>query len=1492
MRYGSATRGWDAVRLLLVVTAVAAGGIGCLGEGEVEDGPEVGEGTAELEAELAIEDECLTEDVTFVPASSSSQACAGPWTYKQYPVATNRHPLCGTDTCILREECFAWIAQPDSVTQKLVTFPGINCSTEGGVTRCEPDNERAEDECGDYLEEREDAIEAQGRVTGSSVTTVRTSPFFGLSHTFRCTATVEWDKWIEGRHSSCDCEQWQYKQCTHAVRSGAAGDPPVPSELTVRVVSPVQRTKSQVRNSHVGHPTHAGQLTSAQIVPQCSTGQDVAALLPKLQRILTNVADPAIVPSSNMALRDEFVRRAKITYEMLNNTDVAALSSLHHDTMTLYYGFLPDVEPTCGRNKPPTTETCAANWALRLCTRLTSAHVKVQSVADNPPTGSGDLIDRLYGQCLNHLDALADGIEAGTCSAEGDLIDVTIDTHRRLHEKLLLRFGLAFNPKAPSVAALVNPLNLIDRWYAPASRVLTGAEARRAELALFVNKFWQAAHGFKPGSGTEDWIPGNLYAEILQELGDASPDLATLFQTAETNAFALDRAVLTAAYGMAGTQPVLQGAPLIHVTAAALAPLVERLEGLVQFHDVGCSLVDCAAFATPTKLSRFWKVLAHLTAGPGSNPDLGQILDATSGDLLGWKPAFAALEAAQQRLIDAAASEAGSPEGLQILSMIEQARGRTASYESTGVFLPAVGNRLYTGVHVDQRTRVTEHLTNLRNGIAGRMSDVENRFVSLVNGLVRVQDGATAVAQLEATEQSLLSELDDLSTRAAAFRAILWPRGEDTEETAESVFERLMAAWAELEGPIDEEAYLSVGNTTTFGLSGMNANFDTWDNTSVADISAQMVRVDAKRTVSIATDQRWAPSCALRDARLIDPSDLLPGDPGVEGVRIDPVSVPTGPEGYSIVWTGSGFAATSAHAGIDHRTTVGVRIEACASSPGTAQTGTGVRVCGYLDDSVTVEEGVNWQAGSDDRTSVQFASGIFVPTTPFEAPAGSLVVVEMPQNATDREQIRRIHLVQAPHTSIVVDQAADLYFVVNDKFCNERDDRPLEVTVRQFVGVGDAAEALLNRMAYAISLIDDQVPELMARGEMLPSEATDIELQAKFDAVGGPGDPQVPVDQYPQPLKDLFHKFLAREMTRLEAAIRLVNIERETLVKQAEYSAAQIAVRNATMSGYLLALLPSWSIRGMRLKELRDESSIFARDVRYYLGPMFRVWHPEVLADIASNPGSLAEVQLLTNVDVDTSAIQMAGWLVELGTKLANKIENAQFPYPSPDDTAPSFVSLRFPNPTLLDPACADSPSARCRRAGLASTFRWATVAQTHALWSALGQPGDGGTTRRLVFQPSPDDLYQLTAGTHYLSCTKSLPVVRKIGIALTGYTAAQLPGEPRDVPGIVPETAPMAFPDVSGVREFQLENPTWHHFSNVPLVYALNDYNDVETDFASIEQDVRGVSPFTTFVFEFSEEVVAEWNIRGAKTIDLILELEAIRASDIVAVPACTAAP
>jgi hypothetical protein len=1476
MRNSSMVGNWVASRVLILGAGVVLGAGGCLGGDPGENEPDLGVHTKAVE----IEDECTAADVSWANPSDETRACTGPWTYYRYPTVTDRDPVCpGPVGCTTYNLCTHAVPQPPATPSTEYTLPHGGCGfVMGQGFVCRPNWTAANQMCSDFKAQRVAQVDAPADqvVTSSSSSTSLLTPPNAEQHTFRCNVTINWNRIVTDRDPVCGCQVPLYPQCEHAIL--AAGQ-------SLRVVTPPGRTKSDVRAAH--NDTPPGQVLRAAIDPTCSTGEDEPSLLPKIERLLTNLADPEIAAPGG-AYFNEIIRRAKLSYELLDDGEVANPDAPHTELLALYEGH-PGIEPSCGRHKPVTEEECAGDWQLRLCTRLTSAHVKAVP-------GRGDLVRHLYAECVQQLRELGDDVESGACTTDGDVVAASVDTHRRLHDKLLLRFGMALDPApaADNTGRIADALHLLDGWHAQAERTLAEPDRLRAELDLVAAKFWQVAYGYKPGTEETEWFSDSPYAnlELALEQAEGEPPAAArqivedALQETDTRGLKLDREVLTAAYGDLGGEPVLTGAPLLHITSHALDPLVDRLEALVQFHDVGCALAHCVAFSTPTKLSRFWKVLAHLTAGPGSAVDLGDVLAATPGNMLGWKPAFQAVAAGQDRLLAAIAAEdeAGGDGGKQLVASIDQALSRTASYESIGMFLPRVGDQLYTGVHANQRTRVKDHLNSLNARLATAQISVDNRLVPLVDGLVRVREGETALEQLGATKDRLASELDDLRRRENGFRAVIARGAADADTT---LFEELMKEWSALEGASDDEAYLRVGNSVDLFLTGDNANFDGWDDTDISEVGVQKIEVPARRAISISTEGVWAPRCAVEDARVLDPADAVLGGPIPPSHQINTVDAITGPEGYTISWTGSSWAAVNEHKSVTGRIAAGAKWENCAGTPGADIIGSGSKVCVYVEASIALEKGKNWQSGVEGRTSAQFSSGIFLPTTPFEAAAGALVVVEMPPGDTDPDHIRDVHLVRSPHTTIVVDEPADLWVAVNDISCFPQDtSHELHVKIATFVPFGDAAEALLERMAHTLSLVRQRLPGLMERGEILSSESTEIELEAKLGAIGDPGELQIPVDDYPAPMRDLFYKYLAREMTRLEAAIRVRNIEREAAIKEGEYRAATLAVQNSAMSGYLISLLPKWTVRGLRFKELRSISADYARDVHGFLAPLLKVWYPEVLAGL----GNIAALQQLTTVDIDTPILLMTGWLNELGDEMAQRIENAEVPYPLPQDTAPTFVALRFVDPAQLDPTCSDSPSARCPRLGQPTTFRWATVAESRALWAALGQPGDGKTSRRLIFQPGPDDLYQMV-GTHYLSCTRSLPVVRKIGLALTGFSSSQLPPELREADGEIPIGSPMAFTDATGGHVFELSNPSWLHLSNVPLVYGTNDYNKVRTDFGALAQDVRGVSPFTTFVFDIPESIVASWNLRGAKTIDLLLELEGIRSNDAVAVPVCTPA-
>jgi hypothetical protein len=994
---------WGSAFLLLLLALAAAA---C-----TDSGNDAG-GTADA---LATEQDCDASSVTWADTSSRSTACVGPWTYTRHRTETSPSPQCGIQGCALRAQCAEWVSQPNHVATTQFTIPAT-CGFRPGIGYvCEPPMNAATQRCQTFQNQQAYAWDqpADRNVLSSSHQLGILSEHGSRNTRFECVVSIRYQSLITARHATCACETPQYRTCRHTI----AGEE--------RVITPSGQSESQVRSAH--DASAVGQLTPEQIAPVCSTAENVPAtqLELKLTRLLDTLDDRSLVPAAG-ALHDDIVRRIKITYELIGHA-IPAQSPLHGRAMDLYEDHR-DVVPTCGLNAAVTGSSCGSetDWRLKLCTRLTSGHV------------DADLVGRRFDDCLLELDALGDALESGSCPADGPYVEATVETHRRLMESLLVRFAqrLAASTTSPGsqvpaydTTLIANMLHRIDEWFAHAVHGL-GSEAKgHRELALATNKFWQAAQGYVLRNGDlTEWENNSMYAELQRELQvadhteneqQARAIVESALGVSELRGLALDRAVLTAAYGDVGSssEAVLSGAPLLRITTDALSPLVERLDALAQFHDVGCAFADCVTWTTPTKLARFWKVLSRLDAASAQPPSLSEVLaDSRLGPLNGWAAVFSKIRDRQGRLIDALteARESDARRDNELVELLHIANTRTKAYAATGLFLPAVGDVLFTGVHANQRERVQEHLNALKVLIQRKRDELDARLVSLVGNLVTVRDREASRAQIEATKERLRVELEALKKREVSL-SHLASTGADSEA---SEFETLMAEWAQISGAIDEAAYLRVESTRRVDATGQHALFKSWTTQDVDTIAIALpatpsmpltkkIEINAGEVLSIATSGAWAPTCALRDTKMLDQDRAIEAldDPGVDGSTLDQTSIPIGPEGYSISWTGSGYESSDNHGSVVGRITTGQNAQGC----GGVTWGYGrAESCSYIDISVTAEAGKSWQAGSEGRTSASFSSGLFLPHTPFEAPAGALVVVEMPRGATHEALVRNV----------------------------------------------------------------------------------------------------------------------------------------------------------------------------------------------------------------------------------------------------------------------------------------------------------------------------------------------------------------------------------------------------------------------------------------------------------------------------------------------------
>ncbi len=1429
------------------------------------------EDTASLEQQL--QDKCELSEITWEDVESETMACEGPWVYDRYVEEVKRAEGCGCQIPTYCEVPRTETVYPSRTMHipDVCQGPGGDPLPPNGPARCEPNSNAARNACDNFRQiEVANINQIEGRtVIASSFTTSMGGSSNGET-TFECRMTI---KYRYTAREQCGCRQW--KSCS------------VATNAWTRTITSSGLTKTQVRQMH--DQRAIGQLTRENIVPGCSTAADVSndEADDKLIRLLDNIYDAEVV-APNSPLQQNLIKRAMMAHELLGGPRQAQVMRLYRD--------FPQIAPECGNNLVYEDTQCDMAQS-RYCARLLSSHV-VPEVVDN-----------LYVDgCSQQLRDLFRDNASSSCLTENAQQNALF-LHQAVLTKSMDRLSERISDGAEPADYDINHLKTTLHRLAYSHSVVRAhfpEEAAQEHLLLILNRFWQGAQGHRLSAvdSTDPWVPGSLYARLRDGLRDelSTDQLMALVGTAETGGTELDHAVVEAAYGSffyplgTGilTVPVMTEEPLLQITGQALAPLAQKLEALTLPHDVSCSVRTCT---TRPRVATLLDAVARISQDLDGR-SLADVLPELDGDPVtrAWAPAFSAINANQQRLVTALDSglHDGSATESELWKILDSARARSLAYGERGLFSPALGNTLHTGLNAETRQRVTGSLTQLAGMLGGAADDLQRDLETLVQQRVNVMDRENAVAQVEADRERVQAQLYDLIERSAALRRHL----NRDDSSATSVATQLMAQWEGYEGTVGTE-YLTTESTTRLSFSAADVKFTNsgWKQSgnenghTVDKVTDKTKMTVAGRTaLSISASGEYAPSCALKAVRYVDQDVFLEGGAASSSLNIN--SATTGPEGYSINWSGSGFDASSSSSTDDLRVTIGARVEGCRKvSIPFADEG---EACLYLDSSYTYARSKVDQDGKEQRTGMQLQSGLFLANTPFYAPAGALLAVELPPGETEVGHVRAVHLIKRPHTTIVFDEPADVYFVINDidydydyDPCGAPDSsNTVQLDVAKVIEVGDAAEAIIARMAHTLVKVREHLPAILKRGEILPHEDELIQREATLGQIGWEGELQIPVEQYPGPLATLFEKFLAAEMMRLHAAVRLATYGREIESLLSDLHALDITLHNSLNAEYLAAMLPKWTIRGMRFNFLRHALDSYTSDMTTQLLPLLRLWYPDVLSALQSDPTLLE----LADPDLDLSPILLSQRLSEFARTLSASMDGAERGYPAPDEVAPSFVAVRYPRPDVMTAECSTVPSARCPRQGADPTFRWGTVSQSEALHNALGAPGDGQTTRRLVFQVDPSDVYEPVGGVGYLSCHSSLPIIRKIGIALTGYPRGSVPGDPRAVEGWLPEQSLMSFPTEEGVYSFAMANDIYRRLRNVPLFYAeqTGSYDDLKARLAADSQSLRGISPHTSIIFEIPESVVAAWRLREAQTIDLIMQVEAIPTGNPVATAPC----
>jgi hypothetical protein len=1224
-----------------------------------------------------------------------------------------------------------------------------------------------------------------------------------------------------------------------------------------RVVSPIRLSRRELARWWDNLPRAKGQKSGADIIGEATCTSAQAPQLTPQERfdlLYTSIRDPAGTVPGEPSYPD-YARRLKTVYE-LHAGQLSVPDEAHDFVRSLYDGQLgASSAPSCGENDAAAYDCTAViagheserlDGRLALCKRLSSAHV------------SGDLVERYYlRDCMGLLAQVDD---SGLCPRAVEP-ETLLKTHDILLTKLLDQLGSS--TAGVAIRDLRRSLLTISRWFEDARPALTNQDAS-TKLARHLLSFWrnaQRARGvytealaIEPTLRPPESATQEQQDEARSGLDAAKRAVRSAVGSEDQKQQALARDVLAAAY-RASDEKGPFGAPLALVTGDALSLLVDRMEKLSVFHDFACLWAECGADVS-TELSRLWSLVSDLDAGQAAEATPSPA--TTEVSIGGWRDALLDVKSYPEGLrsvIDGAKPIPGVTE--EVSRLLELARQRTHSYQSTGFFFASEGNRLYTRVHASHRDRAVEVVRHRADALRSRSDKFHDDIDRIVDRLVSASAAETSAIAVATRRDAAAARFDQkqrqLTAHAAAFDAI-----DDFEKQLAAEFSQAQSALAgqylNLAPPPGYEQPIQFSAASAAWLGGSELA----QLSSAPKIEAQAHELI---TVSVPQEDRWSPTCALRSRDLVGPQSNTP-------MEIDLSAATTGPEGFTIISTQNRYKATSTSDTKADASAYGFRAEACAGF-GIGQKkifSVQAQACTFVNKTWSTTHADTDTAGSHSQVNASFSSGIFLQNTPIPAaPAGSIVLVELPPNATNLSEARNVHLVRSPNTTISLSEPADLYLVANDHgSCQVEADRSnvLHVSVRKLLGANEAGRQFVVALTKAAELIRSRAARFIERGEMLPFEVTALEAAARR-VVLSPPDGLRSITELPEVLRALFDQFVAQELARVQRMVLMSNLEREISLARAELQALDVNAYNSEEERQLLALLPKWAVGNSDVEALHREALALMELVRQYFVPVVRLWFPDVAVDLEGLPA----VSKLRNIGIDTPMSDVVTWtenVVRHGLdRFAAEVLEERVDKP--------WVAVRLRNP---DRPC--EPWAGC---GLAD-FPEVSDERSQQFWAALKE----GRPFELLIKPS--DLYR-RLGAAYLSCRHELPVVRRIGLIFTGTgdSTAGWSDLRRALDASFDST--QEFVSAAGPEYFLLLDQAQREFS-LPVRFAT-EQEVIEVAASTIEQDPLGLSPFGRFRGHFDSSARDQWHVTAADSAILVFELETLPLGADAPVRGCT---
>ena len=1462
--------------------------------------------------------DCEVSAASCTTGSADNVACEGPWFVEQWNVCDVRHLSCGCDVYGK-----SWQRTGPKNRNQTQTVDGsiqrFRCLQEGRNGECyepdyyfDPSPSVASSNCTAALNSVRQSVEQQYGRPGQnprqliwSRTTSSVGSRTGNRHSgYRYSCSIRAEFTIREYVTDTNICVTP-KACPRYSSTCGANQ---------KYYAHVGRSKNQLRQAEC--PSGSAPDCSRSLVKtECLTGDNVP-LVSTPQALQTRFNDTnrwltsppislASAESQDSDLRETLNEKLQLLYELKG----ADLTSDQRATARSSYMTYP-AALQCGKRVDPTIlgQCSTTDWRLQYCGRMSGADPRLLW-NESTHTAASSVADF----CAGLLPAM---INAG-CTASnaiGEAFEVEREILRNLAGPFETEFSVGRcqdvasrrNARAQAAARM---FGFVDDWYTQTEAVASTQSSDPVtlvrlddELSGALSDVWSSVD--KSLDLTSELIEYATNGTQPQQCTGSAPGLNGILKIMQESA---DRSIQADQDLIRGAMTSMDGLPLLAALGHISQAEIGRIEAQKESHDLACRFSGCQTQSQPAQtqvayLYRLFSLMDRIPSAP-ANPATEGLVDAlrdTGRPSTDWYDTFEVVQSNQSRIIDALGGitnqnyDPAQLDDLDLRLLPRSARSfvgalklsklRYQAYAKNRAFELKPGNFLRSRVDVDRRTQIGSVLSDANGKLTALLSGFEAQMSLLMRQVIDTGDNAATITRLQNSMDDLEVELLRLDSRRDAHTR---------QALANDISEQVSKAWLDVNGVLDAGGgpvqFIEISRTPQIVVTGNEApqnRFATsihdlavaWDSSGVA---SSKVTASPGEMLSISTSGEWSPKCALESIQVYG-DDNSP----------HPLSAPlTGPAGYSLTKSGSTYSAESSSTNQSH--SVGANLTVCTGTGiGGAIIGVDVSACAFAGTEMRWSD--TSDEGSDSRTSASFQGGFYHPDrTPFYAPLGSLLLIEMPANETDISQVRDVHLLRSPQTTVVVRKDAqstdsDFYLVVNDakQFCSGQADTQnrLRVDISRLWSQQAQAQDTLNSMGEVLEFMRAQEKIMVQQREILPHQLANIVEQARALL-----PPHVRVrSDYPPALGQTFDALVVAEKSRLEHAVRLASLddERERLIEQMNVIQSDLAY--ASRSQDLVEALPRWSARNLDIDEIEAKTAGVTSLLVDYVFPVLQVWYHTVLQRLQTDMAD--ELNFLSNQRPGTSLYLLADNTRLIADYIVTSL-NQSFT----NRMQPANVAISFPRP--------NPPSPICPFCGPAETaYNKADAVRSKAVWDAI-DAGEPVTVHIL-----PEDIYRANGGTARLGCGAASPVILDIGVAIVDDSSLANPSPGNldvsidvltsDEQLIATPTGPMTF-NLMMDDYTRIHSSTFNHLRTMPGVVttlAEPQYNDVGYPSSMIPSawsyqghappnwDPVGQSPFASFVFDLSTAVsptgvIQPSNVARATELVIFMKVESVNA-------------